>query len=192
MKWRTAKKVMGDIGSALIFIILAIVLLNVVTSKVSGKNPAIFGYEMKAVLSGSMEPGIKTGSIILIKQKSEGDQYTKGDVITFVTKDNILVTHRIEEVLEKGRQFITKGDHNNGPDLDPVYIENIIGHYTGITLPYAGYLFKFTDSKLGAGLILFLPGILLMGYGILTVWRSIRVSAGYKKNAETHSPNKQV
>lgn len=190
MKWQTMKKVIGNIVSSLMFIILVVVLFNVVTSKVSGKNPSIFGYEMKAVLSGSMEPGIKTGSIILIKQKSEGDQYKEGDVITFVTKENLLVTHRVEEVQEKGRQFITKGDNNNGPDLEPVYLENIIGHYTGITIPYVGYLFKFTDSKLGAGLILFLPGILLAGYGFLTVWRSIRVSAGYKKDVETHSPNK--
>ncbi|WP_340084154.1 signal peptidase I [Siminovitchia sp. FSL H7-0308] len=180
MNWQTTKKAIGHTFSTLILLILAIVLLNVAISKASGKNPSIFGYEMKAVLSGSMEPGIKTGSIILMKQKSQGDQYKKGDVITFITKENLLITHRIEEVHAKGRYFTTKGDNNNGPDLDPVYIENIIAQYTGVAIPYAGYMFKWTDSSLGAALILFLPGILLIGYGFLTVWRTVRMAKSYQ------------
>lgn len=189
MKWQKVRKVSGNIGSTLLFITLAVILFNVVTSKMSGENPSIFGYQMKAVLSGSMEPDIQTGSIILIKQKSEGDQFAKGDVITFITEEKFLVTHRITEVQDGGKRFITKGDSNNGPDLEPVHVNNIVGKYTGFTIPYAGYVFKITESQLGAALLLFLPGILLVCYGLFSIWRTIRIAESYK-NSEAETSNK--
>ncbi|WP_313430505.1 signal peptidase I SipW [Siminovitchia terrae] len=188
MKWQKTKKAIGNIGSTLSLIVLAVILFNVVTSKMSGENPSIFGYQMKAVLSGSMEPDIKTGSIIFIKVASDGDQFEKGDVITFITEENILVTHRIAKVKDGGSHFITKGDHNNGPDLEPVHIKNIVGRYTGITIPYVGYAFKITESRLGAALLLFLPGILLIGHGLITLWRTMRISENYR-DSEAQTPN---
>ncbi len=169
-------------------IILAVILFNVVTAKMTGENPSIFGYQMKAVLSGSMEPDIKTGSIIFIKVASEGDQFEKGDVITFITKENFLVTHRIAEVKDRGSHFITKGDNNNGPDLEPVHIKNIVGRYTGLTIPYVGYAFKITETRLGAALILLLPGILLIGYGLITLWRTMRIRENYRES-EAQTPH---
>ncbi|GIN21815.1 MAG TPA: signal peptidase I [Bacillus bacterium] len=189
MKWQKTKKAISNIGSTLSLIVLAVILINVVTSKMSGEYPSIFGYQMKAVLSGSMEPDIKTGSIIFIKITSEGDRFEKGDVITFITKENVLVTHRITEIKDGGSRFITKGDNNNGPDLEPVHIKNIVGQYTGITIPYAGYLFKITESQLGAALLLFLPGILLVGYGLITLWRTMRIPEKYK-DSEAQTSNK--
>ncbi|RST72738.1 signal peptidase I [Siminovitchia acidinfaciens] len=189
MNWQKTKKIVGNIGSTFLYIFLAVILFNVVTSKMAGEPPSIFGYQMKAVLSGSMEPGIKTGSIILIKNTDAGDQFAKGDVITFITEEKILVTHRIVEVQDGGSHFITKGDNNNGPDLEPVHVNNIVGKYTDITIPYVGYIFKITESQLGGALLLFLPGILLVGYGLLSIWRTIRIAESYK-NAEAETPNK--
>lgn len=180
MNWQKTKTVVGSIGSTFMYIILAVILFNVVTSKMAGEPPSIFGYQMKAVLSGSMEPGIKTGSLILIKQTANGDQFGKGDVITFITEEKILVTHRIVEVKDGGQRYITKGDNNNGPDLEPVHINNIVGKYTDITIPYVGYIFKITESQLGGALLLFLPGIMLVFYGLFSIWRTVRMPETYK------------
>src|SRR3989344_7570939 len=51
-------------------------------------------YQIKIVKSGSMEPSIKTGSVVVIKPSVS---YTVGDVVTFGkdTKTDIPTTHRI-------------------------------------------------------------------------------------------------
>ncbi len=40
-----------------------------------------------------------------------------------------------------------KGDNNNGPDLEPVLADNVIGKYADITVPYAGYALNYANSK---------------------------------------------
>ena len=52
--------------------------------------------ETKIVLSGSMEPEIRTGSVVVIKKI---DTYEIGDIVTFGedTKENVPTTHRIIE-----------------------------------------------------------------------------------------------
>ena len=52
-----------------------------------------------------------------------------------------------------------KGDNNNGPDLEPVLAENVIGKYADITVPYAGYALNYANSKAGALLLLIIPGV---------------------------------
>src|SRR5690606_2260944 len=122
----------------------------VVASRASGGEPTILGYQLKTVLSGSMEPGIQTGSIILIELADEKTNFEKGDVITYLEpQQNILITHRIEEVQLNGARYITKGDNNNAPDQQPVLAENIVGEYVNITIPYVGYVFQFVSSGQG-------------------------------------------
>ena len=56
----------------------------VISSKTSEGAPQILGYQLKTVLSGSMEPGIKTGSIIAVKAGGDMTRFQENDVITFV------------------------------------------------------------------------------------------------------------
>src|SRR5690606_31650101 len=98
-----------------VFIVFAaFVLLN----NFSGGEASIFGYQLKTVLSGSMEPAIKTGSIIAVKPGGDMTRFKEGDIITFMDEERRLVTHRIIEVVQSGDQtmYRTKGDNNNAPD----------------------------------------------------------------------------
>lgn len=146
----------------------------VFVTKVSGGEPSLFGYQLKTVLSGSMEPGIKTGSIIAVKPGGDMTRFIEGDVITFREKDETLITHRVVEVIQSGENTLyrTKGDNNNGVDLEPVLSDNIVAHYTGFTIPYIGYITSFAQSKNGAFLLI-IPGILLLAYSGFTIWRSL-------------------
>lgn len=167
-------KFISDVTTVLLFMLLCFTVFTVVSSKIVGSEPNIFGYQLKTVLSGSMEPEIQTGSIIAIKPSDDGTQYKRGDVITFTTKDDILITHRIVEVKGDGSQYITKGDNNDAPDLDPVLASQVVGEYTGFIIPYVGYLTIVTSSRLGAALLLVLPGLLLLGYAVVTIWRGLQ------------------
>ena len=67
-----------------------------------------FGIGMLLVGSGSMEPEIGTGDIIIIKKCKE---YKIGDIVTYDIEQKYLVTHRIIE--QDGEEITTKGDNKN-------------------------------------------------------------------------------
>ena len=86
--------------------IIALAIITIIT------NFNIFiGYQSFLVQSGSMEPAIMIGDIVVVQKQN---QYFKNDVITFLNKDQRVVTHRIIEIKETDGeiQFITKGDAN--------------------------------------------------------------------------------
>ena len=77
------------ISNAISFVLFALMVLAfvVISSKASGGDRTVMGYQFKSVLSGSMEPTFLTGSIIAIEPNKDGSKYQKGDVITFKEKD---------------------------------------------------------------------------------------------------------
>ncbi|WP_242224680.1 signal peptidase I SipW [Bacillus cereus group sp. BfR-BA-01380] len=177
-------KVISNIISFVLFTIMVVLAFVVISSKASGGDPTVMGYQFKAVLSGSMEPTFLTGSVIAIEPTKDGSKYKKGDVITFKEKNNKIITHRIIDVKNINGKvaYETKGDNNNGPDLNPVLAENVIGKYADITVPNVGYLLNYANSKAGAALLLVIPGVLLLGYSVVSIFGALRSIDSEKKN----------
>jgi len=92
----------------------------------------VFPVYPSVIATGSMEPLIKPGDMILVKKirtEEEVHLLKEGDIIQFKRGD-ILISHRITEVIEdndKGLRFITKGDNNSSEDSEPVAPENLKG-----------------------------------------------------------------
>lgn len=86
------------------------------------QNIQPFGVTMLKVSSNSMRPEFEKGDIIFIKKQ---ENYEIGDIITYQTKDNNLVTHRVIE--KYGNDYITKGDSNNIEDEEKIKPEQIKG-----------------------------------------------------------------
>ena len=178
MNLKLAKKILSTCITVVLYAVLFMMIFVVVSSKASGGEPQFFGYQIKTVLSGSMEPGIQTGSIIAVRPGEDMTRFKKGDVITFKEKDkeneNILITHRVLEVTKSGDRvmYTTKGDNNDAQDLEPVLSENVVAEYTGFTIPFIGYIMNFMNSKNGA-LMFIIPGVLLLLYSGITIWKAI-------------------
>jgi signal peptidase I len=172
---RTLKIVSGATTGILAILLLFMVII-VISSKASGGEPQFLGYQLKTVLSGSMEPTFKTGSIIAIKPVQNPTDLKKNDIITYMESEDKLVTHRIIEVANNSNQtmYKTKGDNNSDADNDPVISQNVVGKYSGFTIPFAGYLIDFTQSKKGAALLLILPGLLLLVYSAFTIFKTLK------------------
>ncbi len=82
--------------------------------------PAAFGASTLSVLSGSMEPALPVGSVVVVRPRPVAE-IGVGDVITFVDRaepsgEARIVTHRVVAI-EPGPAFRTRGDAN--PDPDP-------------------------------------------------------------------------
>ncbi|CAH1213513.1 Signal peptidase I W [Paenibacillus auburnensis] len=179
------KKIVSTALTLLMSLVFLLVVVAVVISKASGGEPAFFGYQIKTVLSGSMEPGIHTGSIVAIKPGGDMTRFQKGDVITFMNPENILITHRVIDATVNTATgeatYTTKGDNNDAADSAAVSSTNVVGKYTGVTVPYVGYAMNFAVSKAGSVMLMIIPGLLLLLYALYSSWKA--VSALEKKSA---------
>ncbi|WP_092494454.1 MULTISPECIES: signal peptidase I SipW [Virgibacillus] len=162
--------------STLLIVTLIGMTLLVISARVSGDEPQLFGYQFKTVLSGSMDPEFSTGSIILVKRINDTSTLIKGDVITFNQDGNNFVTHRVVEAVKNDglTLYRTKGDNNENADMNLVLPENVVSKYTGFTVPFAGYLVNYAGSPIGVAILLIVPGLLLLGYAILTFRATIK------------------
>lgn len=117
--------------------------------------------EIKVVKSGSMEPSVHVGSIVIIKPEAS---YQVGDVITFGkdTKTQIPTTHRIVAVQGEGSsvRFETRGDANDAADNGTTPLSEVKGKML-LTVPYVGYALAFLRTKLGFMLLVGVPALLV-------------------------------
>ena len=158
---------------AIMFLILVFIAVVAVLLVVS-KFPVTGNIKFLTVVSGSMEPTIKTGSVVMVKPAQD---YKVGDIITFgpYTKTQSPVTHRIYEIKEvEGQQvYITKGDANNGPDSRETKERDIIGK-VAVSVPFIGYVVDFAKTTVGFALIIFVPAIAIISDELKKIYAEVR------------------
>ncbi|MDI6903777.1 MAG: signal peptidase I [Methanocellales archaeon] len=142
-------KKIETLGIGIIIIVLGVFLIFFRPTMLGGDTQYLI------VLSGSMEPAIKMGSVVVVKP---ADTLQEGDIICFKNSEQ-KVTHRIYEVLEDG--FKTKGDANEDPDARIIHPDEILGQVM-FSIPYLGYLSHHARSPLGFVLLVILPAALLI------------------------------
>jgi signal peptidase len=149
-------KIFFELATWIVIGIIAIMGVYVLTSNF----PMSFGFRSYLVQSGSMEPTIMTGDIVVIQSQSE---YRKHDVITFHDKENRVVTHRIANMeMKDGAQSITtKGDANRSDDFDTITPDQIIGKVT-LTIPKLGFLVAYGKSLPGLIIMVMIPAALFI------------------------------
>lgn len=135
--------------------------------------PITGNVEIKIVKSGSMEPTIPTGSIVVVMP---GKTYHVGDVITFGkdTKTQIPTTHRIVSVREnvQGNFYTTKGDANEEQDPREVMASEVIGKVL-VHVPYAGYILDFARQPIGFTLLIGVPALMIVFDETVNIYREV-------------------
>ncbi len=122
----------------------------------------LFGFTPYVVLSGSMEPTIKTGSLCFINKHAKYETIKEKDIIAFKASGGTLVTHRVVSIDENG--FVTKGDNNK--NQDGVSNRSQFVGKNVFWIPYVGYgimLIQSTTGKIIFGtfvVLLLLVGLL--------------------------------
>jgi len=99
--------------------------------------PTVFGWHTTTTMSGSMEPKVMTGDVV-VSMPYDGDKVIPGQVILApdpAHPDRL----RFHRVLKSGesKTVITKGDNNPQADSDPIPRSAIIGVGV-IRIPYLG------------------------------------------------------
>lgn len=142
---QTAKKIWNWGTTLLVAIVVVLALL------LAGAR--LVGLQVFTVLSGSMEPAYHVGSLIYVRRVDPGE-LEAGDVITFLLNEDVVVTHRIVEILPDEQdpqtlRFRTRGDANDVADGALVHQNNIIGTPV-FMIPFLGRVANFVQHRPGS------------------------------------------
>lgn len=162
----TAKLIKNIVCWVLVAVLTLAVIIFMIT-KFTGKTPTVFGYSLHRVSSGSMEPELTVGDVIINRDIESRDEVHIGDIVTFRGDsgfDNNEVTHRVlVEPYDNGKGstvLVTKGDANIDDDgeiefssVESKYIDKI-GFLSGI--------YNFFFSQWGLIIFLFLLALILV------------------------------
>lgn len=143
----TAKKIISIVLDVLLYTFLALAIVVValtIMSKVAQKDdpngaPNLFGYEMRYVETGSMEPEYPVNTMVFIERAPENyedsikwfENVKVGDVLTFKYREagqQIVITHRViskEYNAEKYTDGIHAGEEKGG------YVIKLVGDNDG-------------------------------------------------------------
>ena len=136
---RILRIIADTLADILLFMLLLLSLCGLlcfVRERISGEFAFMFGFRPVYITSGSMEPALPAGSIVIV-EKTEGEEPSAGDILLFKTAGG-LVVHRLvgkDRLAEKRGEracLITKGDANEVEDerrLDP---SDIMGRVTAV------------------------------------------------------------
>jgi len=143
----------------IVAMILYIILIPIMIYNISliiqslynpNKTPSFLGIKTYVIISGSMEPKINIGDIVIAKNiKNEEEEINVGDIIAF-RKGESVITHRIVKI-EKDENGIlritTKGDNNNTNDSESILINNIEGKIINV-IPKIGTFILIFQKKI--------------------------------------------
>lgn len=154
---RSVIKVWNAVSTVIVVlaVILAVLLAGV----------RIFGLQVFAVLSGSMEPTYHTGSLIYVK-KTDPFAIKEGQPITFMLNEDTIATHRVVGIVPDEDdpsviRFRTKGDANEAEDGGLVHYKNVIGTPV-FTVPYLGFVSSYIRQPPGLYIALCVGALLLL------------------------------
>jgi signal peptidase len=141
---RPQSRTLARITRAVAATAITLLLLAIVAVGVTG---AVAGLRVVVVTSGSMEPTLRAGDVVLVRPDGPSG-VDKGDLIVYRTRpDGPWTIHRVVDtrVVDLELYFVTKGDRNKGidPDLTPanaVYGEGVA------RLPYFGQVLRWVSA----------------------------------------------
>jgi signal peptidase len=170
----------------LVAVIIIIVLLLITLFPIKGN------YQVKIVKSGSMEPSIHTGSIVIIKPNTN---YTIGDIVTFGkdTKKDIPTTHRITK--SRAQQgvimFTTKGDSNEDNDTNEIRQSDIHGKVL-FSIPFLGYIIDLARKPIGFVVFIILPAIIVVYDEGVKIFKEIKKMKRKKEAVQEDNISKNI
>lgn len=164
------QRIMTVIGVVLCVVFIPLLLINVTLIVKSYTNPDqvpdFMGYKPFIVLSGSMEPEIMTGDMVLVRNTDAGS-LQKGDVIAYKSGEAV-ITHRIIDVkTENGEvRYVTQGDANESPDQTTVSPSDVEGIYQN-RIPGMGNAAMFMQTTTGMIIFVVCPLLLFIIWDII-------------------------
>ena len=166
------KKLLKILGTILLIVLIAVVIL-MFNARLSGEAPSVFGYQIFRVSSGSMEPELMIGDVILVKQ-ADVEDIQKGDIVTYKGEEgdfaNKFITHKmIEDPQYVDGEYVFKSQGIvEGALPDPVWYEDqLLGEFV-CKIPFIDSIYSFFLKPYGL-MTFILVIVLLFGYELISL-----------------------
>lgn len=149
-----AARLVKNIICWILILILAITMVIFLTTRIQGNTPTVFGYTIFRITTGSMEPELMTGDVILDKVVDDETEIAVGDVITFEGGsqfDGKLVTHKVIKAPytdENGNTMLQTHGIANELDDTPISIDQVRAKMI-CKIPYIDTLYNLFLSPCG-------------------------------------------
>lgn len=149
-----AARLVKNIICWILILILAITMVIFLTTRIQGNTPTVFGYTIFRISTGSMEPELMTGDVILDKVVDDETEISVGDVITFEGGsqfDGKLVTHKVIKAPytdENGNTMLQTHGIANELDDTPISIDQVRAKMI-CKIPYIDTLYNLFLSPCG-------------------------------------------
>lgn len=132
------------------------------------------GLKALVVLSGSMEPAVKTGAVVVIRPIKKVEE---GDIVTFRHPQGSprdLVTHRVTKVETKEDvvEIKTRGDANSVEDSWTIGPGAILGK-VAFSVPCLGFVVDFVRKPLGFVIFVIIPALWIVVDEIKKIKRAV-------------------
>jgi signal peptidase len=138
--------------------------------------PMLVGFRSFTVMSGSMQPAIETGDLVMVRPITPRAAGI-GDVLTFEDPNSAgrTITHRVRSARVEGKvvHFETKGDANNKTERWTVPVDGRVGR-VNYRLAKVGYGFRLAASPLGRMALVGVPTLALGVLVLISIWRPAR------------------
>ena len=186
-----------SIAATVLLALTVLLCLSCVVQLLSKGYVSLFGHSFFRVVTGSMEPTLSVGELIVTKDEPI-DRVAVGDIVSFRSQSadmlGTIITHRVVEidVNDSGETLLlTKGDANLSVDGRYVSDDNFIGRviWTSDDSVVAAVL-SFISGRYGFVACIVLPSVLLLS---LILSQSISaIKSDMKKLVESLEKQKQV
>jgi signal peptidase I len=147
--------------------------------------PAAFGLHSLTVLTGSMQPTIKPGDMV-VDEPIPANAIRVGDIVTYQappgrcpfqkTGGKCTITHRARKVTISDGQVhvVTRGDANHGRNAVERWQVPVTGNVGRVAyiLPKIGYPITWSHTRNGRLALVSIPALVLAIWALLRIWRS--------------------
>lgn len=146
-----------------------------------------------SVMSGSMEPSIRLGSMVFVRPQP---QYYENDIITFADRNDPkrTTTHRIVRISEEPdlgyTSFVTKGDANEDNDAGFVRDDRVLGKVF-LKIPSLGYLVAFAKTQMGFTFMVVMPATILIYSEANNIRREVKAILDERKEKKKEKEKKK-
>ncbi len=171
-------KILNFLGTFLMVVVILVAAPLVV--------PKLFGVQIYEVLTGSMEPTYRVGSVIYVC-KADAEKIDIGDTITYTmgTDTELVLTHRVVGIDEGNQTFTTKGDANKAQDPEPVAFHRVIGRPV-LCIPGLGKAAAYLQTTEGKALCVIVFAASFICFVLADILKKT------KKNEEEETEKKTV
>lgn len=188
-------KKLKNILSTVLLTVTFILLILIVFTRIQGKTPELFGYQVLRVSSSSMVPKLEVGDILLSKRVDDITALKAGDIITYNGEYGSyagkLITHEVvvEPYLANGKYYLqTQGVANEYIDPE-ISEEQVIGKMVR-DLPALSAVYSFFVTPWGLILVLGFLAVLFINEAF-ALKRLIKEKNGEESDSITDESHKE-